>query len=176
MRWITRRNLHIDRTSCPWLIRRHIDTAATFDFVAPGTDPATLDGRTFDMPGAEYSHVAGRCTFEVLVDRHVLTTDPALVELGRIIRDADVPPSRSRRPESAGIDAVIRGYQLTTPDDHEKLRLTAPLYDALYAYCQAKVADKPRTPQTPRPRLRYGQRVAQHLDKPPEETTEAGEP
>ena len=65
MRWITRRNLHIDRTSCPWLIRRHIDPAATFDFVAPGTDPATLDGRTFDMPWAEYSHIAARCTFEV---------------------------------------------------------------------------------------------------------------
>ena len=169
MKWITRRNLHIDRTSCPWLIRRYIDPAAEFAFVAPGTDPATLDGHTFDMSGAEYNHVEGRCTFEVLLERHGLTADPALVELGRIIRDADVPPSRSRRPESAGIAAAIRGYQLTTPDDHEKLRLTAPLYDALYAYCQAKVADKPRTPQTPRPRLRYGQRVAQHLDDQPGE-------
>ena len=84
--------------------------------------------------------------------------------MGRIILDAEVPPSRTRRPESAGIDAIIRGFQLTTPDDHEKLRLTAPLYDALYAYCQAKVAAMPRSQGTPRPRLSYKRRVQVHLE------------
>jgi hypothetical protein len=165
MRWITRRNLHIDRTSCPWLIRRFIDPQAEFAFVAPDTDPATLDGRTFDMRGADYSHADGRCTFQVMVERHGLAGDPALVEMGRIILDADVPPSRTRRPEAAGLDALIRGFQLTTPDDHEKLRLTAPLYDALYAYCAAKVAARPRSPHTPRPRLSYRRRVAAHLEE-----------
>ncbi len=165
MRWITRRNLHIDRTSCPWLIRRFIDPDAAFAFVAPDTDPTTLDGHTFDMLGAEYSHADGHCTFQVLLARHGLTTDPALVELGRIILDADVPPGRSRRPEAAGLDALIRGFQLATPDDHEKLRLTAPLYDALYAYCQAKVAAKPRSQQTSRPRLSYQRRVTGHLEE-----------
>lgn len=164
MRWITRRNLHIDRTACPWLIRRFIDPDAAFAFVAPDTDPATLDGHTFDMLGAEYGHVDGQCTFQVLVARHGLADDPALVELGRIILDADVPPGRTRRPEAAGIDAIIRGFQLATPDDHEKLRLTAPIYDALYAYCRAKVADRPRSPQTPRPRLSYRRRVETHLE------------
>ena len=28
MRWTTRRNLHIDRTACPWLIRKYIDPEA----------------------------------------------------------------------------------------------------------------------------------------------------
>jgi hypothetical protein len=163
MRWYTRRNLHIDRTACPWLIRRSIDPGAEFVFVPPDSDPATLDGHTFDMRGAEYSHEAGRCTFQVLLARHGLDRDPALVEMGRIILDADVPPSRTRRPEAAGLDALIRGIQLTTPDDHEKLRLTAPLYDALYAYCQAKVADRPPAQRTPRPRLSYQRRVAAHL-------------
>lgn len=165
MRWITRRNLHIDRTSCPWLIRRFIDREAEFAFVAPNTDPATLDGHTFDMLGAEYSHADGHCTFQVMLERHGLAGDPALAEMGRIILDADVPPGRTRRPEAAGIDAIVRGLQLTTPDDHEKLRLTAPLYDALYAYCRAKVADQPRSPQTPRPRLSYRRRVETHLEE-----------
>jgi hypothetical protein len=164
MRWITRRNLHIDRTSCPWLIRRFIDPEAEFAFVAPDADPATLDGHTFDMRGAEYGHVDGQCTFQVMLERHGLTGDAALVELGRIILDADVPPSRSRRPESAGIDAIIRGFQLTTPDDHEKLHLTAPLYDALYAYCGAKLAQRPPAVGTARPRLSYRRRVAAHLN------------
>lgn len=163
MKWITRQNLHIDRTSCPWLIRRFIDADAEFVFVPTDTDPATLDGHTFDMRDAEYSHVDGQCTFQVIVARHGLDRDPALVEMGRIILDADVPPSRTRRVEAAGIAAVITGFQFTTPDDHEKLRLTAPLYDALHAYCQAKVTARPSSRGTPRPQLSYRRRVEAHL-------------
>ncbi len=165
MKWFTRRNLHIDRTACPWLIRRFIDPEAEFLFVEPSTDPATLPGPAFDMRGAEYSHTDGKCTFEAMLERHGLSKDPALVEMGRIIRDADVSPSRTRRPEAAGLDALLRGFQRTVPDDHEKLRLTAPLYDALYAYCQAKVATTPPKQGAPRPRLRYGRRVAEHLSE-----------
>jgi len=164
MRWITRRNIHIDRTSCPWLIRKYIDPDAEFFFVDPKTDPAILDGHTFDMRGAEYSHADGKCTFQVMLERHDLSADPALVEMGRIIRDADVPPNRTRRAESAGLDALIRGFQLVVPDDHEKLRLTAPLYDALYAYCQAKIANPRPSHGAPRPQLRYSKRVAMHVE------------
>lgn len=163
MKWITRRNAHVDRTACPWLIRRFIDSQAEFVFVAADADPTTLDGHTFDMRGAEYSHESEKCTFEVMVARHGLQGDAALVEMGRIIRDADVPPSRTRRQEAAGLDALIHGFQRAVPDDHEKLWLTRPLYDALYAYCQAK-ATAPRPRQgAPRPRLRFSRRVAAHL-------------
>jgi hypothetical protein len=163
MRWITRRNLHIDRTACAWLIRRSIDPDAAFEFVPSDTDPATLDGHTFDMRGAKYSHADGQCTFQMLLSHYGLDHDPALVEMGRIILDADVPPSRTRRAEAAGVAAVITGFQLTTPDDEEKLRLSVPLYDALYAYCQVKAAERPRSRGTPRPRLSYHRRVDAHL-------------
>jgi hypothetical protein len=165
MKWITRRNAHVDRTACPWLIRKFIDPEAEFMFVAGNNDPAMLDDHTFDMRGGEYSHVGDKCTFQVMLERHQLDQDPALVEMGRMIRDADVPPSRTRRPESAGLDALIRGFQLAVPNDHEKLRLTAPLYDALYAYCQAKVAGRPASQGTPRPHLRYRRRVELHLEE-----------
>jgi hypothetical protein len=164
VRWVTRRNAHVDRTACPWLIARFVDPEAEFVFVSADTDPATIDGRTFDMRGAEFGHEGTKCTFEVMVERCGLTDDAALVEMGRIIRDADVPPSRTRRPEGPGLDALIRGFQLSTPDDHEKLRLTSSLYEALYAYCRAKVAEPPRKQGAPRPRLRYARRVAEHLD------------
>lgn len=164
MKWITRRDAHVDRTSCPWLILNFIDTDAEFVFVPADTDPSTLDGLTFDMRGARFSHEGVKCTFEVIVDWHGLSNDPALVEMGRIIRDADVPPSRSRRAEGSGLDAIIRGFQLTVSDDHAKLRLTAPLYDALYAYCKAKVATPVSGQGTPAPKLRYRKRVSLHLE------------
>jgi hypothetical protein len=159
----------VDRTSCPWLIRRFIDPQAEFIFVEASSDPATLNGHTFDMRGAEYGHEGDRCTFQVMLERHNLTHDAALVEMGRIIRDADVPPSRTRRPEAGGLDALIRGFQLSVPDDHEKLLLTRPLYDALYAYCQAKVAEPKPRQGAPRPRLRYTRRVATHLEEDDED-------
>jgi len=164
VKWITRTNLHIDRTSCAWLIRRYIDPEAEFAFVAAGTDPAVLDGHTFDMRGAEYTHVEGRCSFEEIVLRNGLEKDAALVEMGTIIREADVLPRRTRRPEAAGLDALMRGFQLSLDDDYEKLRLTAPLYDALYAYCGEKVANRTEKGQTPRPRLRLSRRFREHLD------------
>ena len=165
MRWITRRNIHVDRTSCPWLIRKFIDPQAEFVFVDPHADTTTLDGHTFDMRGAEYGHEGDKCTFQVMLERHNLCGDPALVEMGRIIRDADVPPSRTRRHEAGGLDALIRGFQLSVPDDHEKLVLVRPLYDALYAYCQAKIAEPRPQRGAPRPTLRYSKRVATHFDE-----------
>jgi hypothetical protein len=163
VKWITRRGAHVDRTACPWLIRTYIDPDAEFVFVAPDADARSLDGHTFDMRDAEYTHTDGKCTFQVMLERHALTGDPALVELGRIIGDADVPPRRTRRAESAGLDALMRGFQRAVPDDHEKLRLTGPVYDALYCYCQAKVA-QPRSSGAPRPKLRYTRRVSAHLE------------
>src|SRR4030088_978074 len=127
MRWITRRSAHVDRTACPWLIERFIDPAAEFVFVAPDADPTALDGHTFDMRGAEYGHEDGKCTFQVILERHELRGDAALVELGRIIGDADVPPSRTRRHEAAGLDAIMRGFQLGVPEPHPTLRVHGPV-------------------------------------------------
>ena len=156
MKWFTRQNAHVDRTACPWLIRRSIDPEAEFVFIPGDTDLETVNGHTFDMRGAEYSHEGELCTFQVMLARHQLTADPGLVEMGRIIADVDVPPRHGRRPEAAGIDAVLRGLQQTVPDDHEKLRLTTPLYDALYAYCQELSQARPASSGgLSRPRLSY---------------------
>lgn len=164
MRWITRRNLHVDRTACSWLIRRFIDPEASFEFVPAGTDPATVDGNTFDMRGGTFSHGDSKCTFQALVAHYGLSNDEVLVEMGRLIHDADVPPSRTTRREAAGIDAVLRGVQLSVPDDYEKIEVARPIYDALYAYCQAKVAAIAAEPDNPRPKLSYRRRLLVHLD------------
>lgn len=165
MKWVTRKNLHVDRTACAWLIRRFVDPEAEFLFATSLEEALAANATPFDVRGVQLGHRDGKCTFEVMVEVYSLSRDSALVEMGRIIGDADVPPSRSRRPEAGGLDALISGFQLSVPDDYEKIRLTAPLYDALCAYCRAKVATPPPRQGAPRPRLRYGHRVKAHLEE-----------
>jgi len=166
VKWVTRSGLHVDRTACAWLIARFIDSEAEFTFVSAATDPASVEGHTFDMRRAEFSHSEGKCTFEVLLERYQLTGEPGLAEMGRIIREADVPLRRVSSKEARGLDAIMRGFQIGVPDDDEKLHLTGPVYDALFAYCREKSSTaKVHRTGTPRPRLRYSQRVLAHLQE-----------
>ena len=52
MRWATRRNCHVDRAACAWLIRRFLDPEAEFVFV-DDQDEVPADATAFDMRGAE---------------------------------------------------------------------------------------------------------------------------
>src|SRR5258705_302164 len=53
-RWVTRRNLHIDRLASAWLIKQFIDKRPRFYFVADGE---TVEGAIpFDMFGSEFTH------------------------------------------------------------------------------------------------------------------------
>lgn len=159
--WATRKNLHVDRTACPWLIRRFIDPKAKFVFVG-AKERGPRESRRFDMLDAEFTHEGPRCTFEVMVARLGLADDKALLEMGLIVRGADIPTLRRKRPEAEGLEAIINGIQATVPDDCDKLRLTHPLYEALYAYCQLKVRGrKSRDPR--RPTLRTARVVKEHL-------------
>ncbi|MCA1644562.1 MAG: chromate resistance protein, partial [Chloroflexi bacterium] len=94
------------------MIRKFIDPDA--DSCSSHAEPTRQRwmANTFDMRRAEYAHEDGKCTFQVMLERHNLRSDAALMELGRIVGDADVPPGRMPRHESAGLDAIMRGYQL----------------------------------------------------------------
>lgn len=144
MKWITRKNANVDRIACPWLIRRFIDPQATFLYVP--TDEvmavAEREGATpYDVKGVELGHVDGRCSFESILLKYAVT-DPALHLLGRIVHGADIPAELTIEPEAAGLRAIAHGFAAIHGDnDAEKLRLETPLYDALYAWCQRRVAE-----------------------------------
>ena len=135
MRWVTRAGMHVDRTACAWLIRGHIDADAQFVFVTD-TDRLPDDATAFDIAGQLFSHHDGDCTFEVLL-RHYALTDPALVQLGQIVHEADVEDERYDAPEAAGLDAIIRGMGRVLADD-ELLEATGPIYDGLFATLVAR--------------------------------------
>jgi hypothetical protein len=137
MKWITRKNAKVDRIACPWLIRKYIDPSPEFIYVDSNqvlAQASLLDAISYDAPGAKYTHRDGKCTFEVLVEDFRLQ-DPTLEKMALIVHGADVEDDLNVTPESAGLRRIAEGFALTIPDDHEKLRLQFPLYDALYAYC-----------------------------------------
>jgi len=142
MKWVTREDARVDRVACPWLIRRFIDPSAEFLYVPADqvTAVAARDGAIpYDVPNVELGHVDGRCSFESILLRYGLTGDPALVELGKIVHAADVAADLHTAPEGAGLKAVAHGFALLHErNDHRKLELETPLYDALYAWCAEK--------------------------------------
>ncbi|MBF6606572.1 MAG: chromate resistance protein [Chloroflexi bacterium] len=133
MRWATRRGCQVDRAACAWLIRRFVDPAADFLFV-DDPDEVPTDATPFDMRGAALSHHEGGCSFETFL-RHYSLTDPALVEIGHAIHDADLGDERYDAPEAAGLDVLIRGLSMTL-DDERLLEVSGPLFDGLYAFKQ----------------------------------------
>ncbi|MFG2028067.1 chromate resistance protein ChrB domain-containing protein [Streptomyces sp. NPDC048825] len=132
MKWATRAGIHIDRAACAWLIRRFVDPEAEFVFV---TDPAEVpsDATPFDMRGVELGHHHGDCSFETILRRYDLATDPALNRIAEIVHEADLDDERFDAPEAPGLDVVLRGLSMTGDDDHT-LTVTKPLFDGLYEY------------------------------------------
>ncbi|MGN6377568.1 MAG: chromate resistance protein ChrB domain-containing protein [Gaiellales bacterium] len=131
MIWATRRNIHVDRTACAWLIRRFVDADAEFVFV-DDPDEVPAEAMAFDMRGAELGHREGRCSFESILARYELS-DPALVRIGRIVHEADIGDEVWDAPEAPGLDALIRGLARQSASDDERISRASPVYDALYA-------------------------------------------
>jgi hypothetical protein len=144
MKWVTREGAKTDRVACPWLIKKFIDPQAELLFVPKDKvlEVARREGgRSFDCPGADYTHRDGKCSFEVLIEAYGLQ-DPALQVLARIVHGADVSADVGIVPEAAGLQAIAHGFAAICSDDHRKLDLEFPVYDALYAWCQAKTSGR----------------------------------
>jgi hypothetical protein len=122
----------VDRTACVWLIRRFVDPGATFAFFG---DPAEAPegAELFDVVGARLSHRGEDCSFETFLKEYELD-DQVLSEIAEIVHDADLMDEKYARPESEGLDAIVRGMQLSLPDDHALIGHTDVLYEGLYTY------------------------------------------
>jgi hypothetical protein len=142
VKWVTRERPKTDRIACPWLIRRFIDPEAEFLYVPADRVLAVADkeqGHSYDAPGARYTHRDGLCSFEVLVEEYGIA-DPAVRLLAEIVHGADVAEDRDRTPQSPGLQAVAEGFHYLHTDDLAQLAAELPVYDALYAWCQKRVA------------------------------------
>ena len=140
-RWVTRRNLHIDRLASAWLIKQFIDKHPRFYFVAEGE---TIDGAIpFDMFGAEFTHHGEDCTFETMLKRFGLSGNKGLREIAEIVHDIDLKDDKFNRLEAAGLNAIIDGLSKVLRDDRKLLQHTGVLFDGLHALL-SKEAVKPK--------------------------------
>ena len=139
MKWITRKNANVDRIACPWLIKRFVDADAEFLYVPTEEVMAVAEREgaiPYDVKDVELGHVDGRCSFESIMVKYKLE-DPGLKRLAQIVHGADVSADRDICPEAAGLYAVANGFALVHgDDDHRKIELETPMYDALYVWCQ----------------------------------------
>lgn len=134
-RWVTRERPKIDRVACPWLIRRFIDPDAEFLYVptAEVFETAKREGAVaYDLPGASFSHVGERCSFDAFIARFNLR-DQALGVVAQIVRGADTD-AHQLAPEAAGLHAISLGLSLNFENDADMLTQSMIIYDALYAW------------------------------------------
>ena len=92
--------------------------------------------RSFDAPGAEFTHRDGKCTFEVLIDDYNLAGDPALARLARIVHAADIDGELHTDSLGPGLLAIGLGSLEVEGDDYRLLERESFVYDALYAWCR----------------------------------------
>ena len=137
MLWATRQGCHVDRTGCIWLIKRFIDPTPSFVFLKDPTE-APEKAELFDVAGARLSHHGEDCSFETFLKEYSLK-DPVLIEIAEIIHDADLMDDKYGRPESEGLDVIIRGMQLTLPDDQTLIQYTDAIFEGLYTYLSREV-------------------------------------
>jgi hypothetical protein len=146
MKWVTRERARVDRIACPWLIRKFVDRDAEFLYVPREQvmEVAKQQGATpFDTPGVELHHYEENgkdfVSFDAIIKKYKLT-DPALLELAKIVRVAD--GGSGKEIEAAGLEAAATGFRMMAKDDLDNQRLQFPLYDALYTYCKWKIEEK----------------------------------
>jgi len=143
MKWITRKDVKVDRVACPWLIKRFVDPQAEFLFVEEKDllDESKRQGATpFDarkIEAIKLNHRGPRCTFEAIIEDFAIT-DSAVQQLGLIVRAADVKGQEEAAPEGVGLRSIAQGFAAMGLSDQERLARQFPVYDALYAYIQSK--------------------------------------
>src|SRR5438034_10864685 len=141
-RWMTRRNLHIDRRASAWLIRQFIDKRPRLYFVAEGE--TVKDAIPFDMFGTEFTHHGEDCTFETMVKRFGLSDVKGLRELGEIVHDVDLKDDKFQRLEAPGLKAIINGLSETFPDDRKRLQQAITIFDGLFRLLDKQSEKKQR--------------------------------
>lgn len=126
-RWVTRPRPHVDRLACAWLIRRFINPKAVIRY-ALQPEP---DEIAFDMSEAQFGHRGSLCTFETMLLAFNLN-EPGLRAIAEIVHEIDLRDGQYTRPETMGVDAILKGWLLAGLADAELEAHGIALFEGLY--------------------------------------------
>ncbi len=136
-KWVTRKDIYIDRIASAWLIRRFINPKAKFVFLSKNPDKVPKDTIPFDMYGAEFTHHGNDCTFETLIKAFNLKYS-ALQPIAEIVHDIDLKDNKYGRKEAEGIDQIFTGLSQRLKNDNKLLENGIEIFAALYQYYSSK--------------------------------------
>jgi hypothetical protein len=141
LKWITRKNVKVDRVACPWLVKRFVDPEAQFLFVEEDQVLNAAEAEQaipFDapkIPEVKLNHRGDQCSFEAIIADYHLEA-PGLRRLALIVRAADVKGQEAVAPEGLGLRAIAEGFAAMQLSDEDRLARGFPIYDALYEYAR----------------------------------------
>jgi hypothetical protein len=128
--WITRPRPGIDRVSSAWLIKRFIDSKATFVFDSnPKDHPGAVPFDMYQVGG--FGHEGEKCTFETLCARFGVG-DKNVRLIGHAIHDADLDEEKFGRTEGITINHILTGWAKQSIPDDELLRRGIDMIEGLY--------------------------------------------
>lgn len=131
--WVTRANPYVDRLASFWLVKRFIDPAPRIEFLQEGQAvPGGPDVVSFDMAQADFTHVGGRITFEVLVEAFGLGAQvpPRMRE---VIKAIDLEEQDTAPVETPGVKRMLDGLVAAHADDHVRTEQALAFFDTLFA-------------------------------------------
>jgi hypothetical protein len=141
------------------VIRRFVDSGATFRFVDATAGGLARGEVRFDVVGGEFSHEGDRCTFEVLMERFGLR-DPALGPIAEVVHDVDLKDGKYDRADTPGVQQLFNGIVAAHENDDDRLERGFVLLDDLYASFRKSMTTAPQSAPGGRTTKRRFRRVA----------------
>lgn len=127
--WSTWDSFEPDTCASIWLIKRHVDPDARFEFRPKGS---ALDrGKPFDTPDAKLRRYATAATYETIL-REYRISDRAASEIGRIVHDIEINAwNRTSTAESRDVERAVREIVAASRSHGELVDRTLAYFDSL---------------------------------------------
>jgi len=141
MKWVTRRNIKIDRIACAWFVRRFLDPDAQFVFVQEDCIHFVIESEgaiAFDAPGLPFvrlNHRPAKCSLDSFLEDYKIH-NAALAEIATAVRAADGVAPLETHPWAATLKRLGEGFNVLNLPDEPRLEAGMVLFDALHAVSQ----------------------------------------
>lgn len=145
MKWVTLKGVKFDRTVSAWFIKRHLDPEAEFLFLELDEIPAAIEAgaqpfHNYRPTGSPPSFPPDRINFPKLIEMYNYTGDEAMMLLAQSVRGGERNTRTAEQQENTGLWAVLKGnIILSDNNDLQIVERMMPVYDAIYAFCQARI-------------------------------------